>query len=158
MENEKQSRAGESVIQSPSGPDQTRRRLTGSALGASAIFTLASSPVLAGGTCIKPSGFASGNLSGHGTPPASSGKPPEYWCNVSTWPSYCKKSDPFHPKFPKNNCGYKFYNVDKYGNPTTVKSCNQVALQQPNGDTLFDLGRYCLAACLSISANPSSIP
>lgn len=78
MENEKQSRAGESVIQSPSGPDQTRRRLTGSALGASAIFTLASRPVLAG-VCLTPSGFASGNLSNHGTVPTCSGKSPATW-------------------------------------------------------------------------------
>ena len=161
MDNEKQLEIRENVTLSQSGPDQTRRRLTGSALGVSVIFTLASSPVLAGGQCIKPSGFASGNLSGHGTPPTCTGKPPEYWCqNNVTWPSsFCTKGQHFHEvPFKRNLCGYKFYNYNSYGQPTSVKSCLQVAQTNPNGDDLIDLGRYCLAACLSISQNPNSIP
>lgn len=65
MDNEKQLETGEDLTQSQSGPDQTRRRLTGSALGVSAIFTLASRPVWAGGelTQCTVSGMDSGNLS-----------------------------------------------------------------------------------------------
>jgi len=58
--------------------DQSRRKLTGAALGASAIFTLASRPVLAG-QCMSPSSAASGNLSTHGTPPTCTGLTPEQW-------------------------------------------------------------------------------
>ena len=45
------------------GPvNPSRRRLTGAGLGVSAIFTLASQPVLAN-TCLSPSAACSGNLS-----------------------------------------------------------------------------------------------
>jgi hypothetical protein len=165
MDNEKQLETRENVTLSQSGPDQTRRRLTGSALGVSAIFTLASSPVLAGGQCIKPSGFASGNLSGHGTPPTCYGKPPEYWCQQSVqWPSFCKKGQAFHDiPFRKNGCGTTFYKYDSYKKQytTTVKSCYEVTQPIPSycsNRDLYDLGRYCTAACLSISENPNSIP
>lgn len=163
MDKEKQNQGGENSTESQSGPDQTRRRLTGSALGVSAIVTLASSPVLAGGQCLKPSGFASGNLSGHGTPPPCYGKPPEHWCNSYVqWPSFCKKDTPFHDNpFRKNNCGTTFYKYNNYTRKYTVKSCNEVIQPIPSGCTnpdLYDLGRYCLAACLSISENPNSIP
>lgn len=53
----------------------SRRKLTGAALGVSAIFTLASRPVLAG-TCNSPSAAASGNLSHHGAPPNCMGQTP----------------------------------------------------------------------------------
>jgi hypothetical protein len=59
--------------------DQTRRKLAG--LGASAIFTLASRPVLAG-DCNTPSAAASGNLSTHGTPPQCSGLSPSAWVDA----------------------------------------------------------------------------
>ena len=45
--------------------DQSRRKLAGAALGISAVFTLASRPVLAG-QCTTASAAASGNLSQHG--------------------------------------------------------------------------------------------
>lgn len=64
--------------------DSSRRKLAGAALGVSAIFTLASRPVLAG-QCMTPSSAASGNLSTHGTPPNCTGKTPALW--VSTPPS-----------------------------------------------------------------------
>jgi hypothetical protein len=57
------------------GVDQTRRKLAG--LGASAIFTLASRPVLAV-ECNTPSAAASGNLSTHGTL-SCSGLSPSDW-------------------------------------------------------------------------------
>lgn len=65
-----------SVSPDASSPDKTRRTLAG--LGASAIFTLASRPVLAV-TCNSPSAAASGNLSFHGTPPNCTGQTPAQW-------------------------------------------------------------------------------
>ena len=61
-------------------PDQTRRKLAG--LGASAIFTLASRPVLAV-TCNSPSAAASGNMSFHGTPPDCTGASPSTWLTLA---------------------------------------------------------------------------
>lgn len=58
--------------------DTSRRKLAGAALGVSAIFTLASRPVLAG-QCMTPSSAASGNLSTHGTPPTCTGRTPAQW-------------------------------------------------------------------------------
>lgn len=57
--------------------DLSRRKL-GMGLGVSAIFTLASRPVLAG-VCNSPSAAASGNLSHHGTPPSCTGRSPAQW-------------------------------------------------------------------------------
>jgi len=65
----------------------TRRKLTGAGLGASAIFTLASRPVLAG-VCQSPSAAVSGNLSQHGTPTTCSGRSPGYWKeHPEEWPT-----------------------------------------------------------------------
>jgi hypothetical protein len=58
--------------------DQSRRKLTGAALGVSAVFTLASRPVLAG-QCTTASNAASGNLSQHGSVTPCTGK------TVATW-------------------------------------------------------------------------
>lgn len=60
----------------------SRRRLTGAALGVSAIFTLASRPVLAQ-ECVTPSAAASGNLSHHGTAPICTGKTAAYWAGIA---------------------------------------------------------------------------
>jgi hypothetical protein len=56
--------------------DLSRRRLAG--VGASAIFTLASRPVLAV-QCNSPSAAASGNLSHHGMAPQCTGRTPAQW-------------------------------------------------------------------------------
>ena len=65
----------------------SRRKLAGAALGATAVFTLASRPVW-GGQCSSPSGFISGNLSQHGTPIMCSGRSPGYWKNhPEAWPA-----------------------------------------------------------------------
>lgn len=61
----------------PQPVDLSRRKL-GMGLGVSAIFTLASRPVLAG-QCMSPSSAASGNLSTHGTPPTCTGLTPAQW-------------------------------------------------------------------------------
>jgi len=68
--------------------DSFRRKLTGSALGVSAIFTLASRPVLAG-QCMTPSSAASGNLSHHGTGNNCTGSTALTWAGTApnTYPS-----------------------------------------------------------------------
>lgn len=55
-----------------------RRKLTSAGLGMSAIFTLASRPVLAA-QCTSPSAAASGNLSQHGDAVVCAGRTPGYW-------------------------------------------------------------------------------
>lgn len=60
----------------PANP--TRRKLTNAGLGVSAIFTLASRPVLAA-QCVTASAAASGNLSQHGTAAPCVGRKPDYW-------------------------------------------------------------------------------
>lgn len=61
----------------PHHVDLSRRKL-GLGLGVSAVFTLASRPVLAG-QCLSASSAASGNLSTHGTPPTCNGLTPAQW-------------------------------------------------------------------------------
>jgi hypothetical protein len=172
MDNEKQLESGENVTLSQSGPDQTRRRLTGSALGVSAIFTLASSPVLAGGQCLKPSGFASGNLSGHTTPPPTYCKPPEWWCTQSSWQHFCTKDQRYHdnPFIKYSKCGDTFSKRDQWGNVLKDRwghsipmTCYEVAASPSTCShetltDLFDLGRYCLSTCLSIDSITGAAP
>ncbi|MEQ1662892.1 MAG: hypothetical protein ABL877_09380 [Thiobacillus sp.] len=71
--------------------DLSRRKL-GAALGVSAVFTLASRPVLAT-TCVSASAAASGNLSTHGTPPNCTGKSPVAWVGANAG-----KTQHFHPQ------------------------------------------------------------
>lgn len=80
--------------------DQSRRKVTGAALGVSAIFTLASRPVLAG-QCMTPSAAASGNLSVHGTPPQCTGNSPDAWVSLAQQ----KNANPNIPNngFPNGN-------------------------------------------------------
>lgn len=69
--------------------NKSRRRLTGAGVGVSAIFTLASRPVLAI-QCVAASAAASGNLSQHGTPPQCVGRTPGFWKvaqHRTEWPS-----------------------------------------------------------------------
>ncbi|OYW24327.1 MAG: hypothetical protein B7Z49_03155, partial [Hydrogenophilales bacterium 12-63-5] len=72
---------------SPETVDQSRRKLAGGAIGATAILTLASRPVLAG-VCESPSAAFSGNMSQHGTPITCSGRSPGYWKEKpNKWPA-----------------------------------------------------------------------
>lgn len=140
------------------GVDHSRRKFTGAGLGVSAIFTLASQPVLAtGGICKSPSGFASGNLSQHGTSIHCSGRTPGYWgTHPSEWPfpykpgtcknivnGTCKewKSDGtfFHPLF----AGSTFKNADN-----TSKTLMQVIWLGGNADP-HQLGAHIVAALLN---------
>lgn len=161
--------------------NQSRRKLTGAALGASAIFTLASRPVLAG-QCMTPSAAVSGNLSQHGTPITCSGRTPGYWKTHSTpgaWPSpylpgscnggqnMCNKVQNwsggtlFHPIFS----GTQFMaNLDgNPGTPNTSLSMMQVMMlndgSNPWGLTDPDnLGAHIVAALLNASVVPSLTP
>jgi hypothetical protein len=83
--------------------NQSRRKLTGTALGVAAVFTLASRPVLAT-NCVAPSAAASGNLSHHGTAPNCGGcKKWNYWISKS----HPYKTKKFHDGvcFPKKRTG-----------------------------------------------------
>ena len=138
--------------------DVSRRKFTGAGLGVSAIFTLASQPVLAtGGICKSPSGFQSGNLSQRGTPVTCIGRTPGYWgTHPADWPlpykpgtckimvnGTCKewKSDGtyFHPLF----AGSKFKNTDG-----SSKTLMQVIWLGGNGDP-YQLGAHIAAALLN---------
>jgi hypothetical protein len=161
--------------------NQSRRKLTGAALGASAIFTLASRPVLAG-QCMTPSAAVSGNLSQHGTPITCSGRTPGYWKThyaPGSWPSpylpggcnggqnMCNKVQNwsggtlFHPLFS----GTQFMaNLDgNPGTPNTSLSMMQVMMlndgSNPWGLTDPDnLGAHIVAALLNASVVPSLTP
>lgn len=87
--------------------DLSRRRL-GMGLGVSAVFTLASRPVLAA-QCMTPSSAASGNLSTHGTPPSCTGLTPAQWVALaqSTMPN--DPNNPTQNGFPGGNA--KFHDV-----------------------------------------------
>lgn len=87
--------------------DTSRRRLTGAGLGMSAIFTLASRPVLAV-QCTSPSAAASGNLSHHGTPPQCTGRTPGYWKvahHGKEWPAPYKQGTCAESKSDKGDGG-----------------------------------------------------
>ena len=113
----------------------SRRKLTGAALGVSAIFTLASRPVLAG-VCVSPSAAASGNLSHHGSAPNCSGKTPAQWVTLA------QTTNPNNPNHPSNN-GFpggnvKFHDVfasgsrANWGNNTRLY---EVMIAADNGNT-----------------------
>ena len=151
----------------------SRRRLAGAALGVSAIFTLASRPVLAADQCMSPSGAVSGNLSQHGTPTLCSGRTPGYWKTHSgSWPSpylpgSCNAGNScnlvqnwkggtlFHPLFS----GTQFMaDLDgKPGTPKTSLSLMQV-LMLNNGSNPWgladpdNLGAHIVAALLNAKA------
>lgn len=83
----------QSLLDSEVTINTSRRRLTGASLGMSAIFTLASRPVLAV-QCTSASSAASGNLSQHGIPTQCTGRTPGYWKvaqHGDEWPSPYKQ-------------------------------------------------------------------
>ena len=93
--------------------DRSRRKLTGAALGASAVFTLTSRPVWASQCSI--SGMASGNLS-EPHQEVCHGCTPGYWkvCqHLSNWFTY-KPTDTFNSVFGVTNY------VDCEGTPYTL--------------------------------------
>lgn len=154
--------------------DQSRRKLAGAALGAGAIFTLASRPVLAG-VCNSPSAAASGNLSTHGTPPNCAGKSPGYWKNHNNWPSpyqqgSCTNScnlaqswtggTLFHSVFMPPTNGSNSFVADLDNNASTAKTSlsMQQLLKMNDGNNPWgltdkdNLGAHIVAALLNARA------
>jgi hypothetical protein len=155
--------------------NQSRRKLTGAALGVSAVFTLASRPVLAG-VCQTPSAALSGNMSQHGTPTTCSGRSPGYWKeNPNAWPSTIS---PGTNNGQKNNVAdwsggtlfHPFFAGDRFkadidsipSTPNTSLSMMQV-MQMNNGNNINhnpwgltdpdNLGAHIVAALLNARSN-----
>jgi hypothetical protein len=91
----------------PQPVDLSRRRL-GMGLGVSAVFTLASRPVLAA-QCMSASSAASGNLSTHGTPPSCTGLTPAQWVTLAQSAMPNDPNNPTQNGFPGGNA--KFHDV-----------------------------------------------
>jgi hypothetical protein len=126
--------------------DTSRRKLTGTALGAAAVFTLASRPVWANQCTI--SGMMSGNLSAP-KGPACQGCTPGYWKvpqHLDSWIGY-KPTDKFNSVF-----GVTQY-VRSNGTPYTLL---EVMLElNGSGDPIStNLGFHAVAALLN-AANSS---
>src|SRR5512143_3538794 len=90
-----------------SRPVDLSRRKLGVGVGLSAVFTLASRPVLAG-QCMTPSSAASGNLSTHGTPPTCTGLTPAQWVTLAQTTTPNSPNNP-NNGFPGGNV--KFHDV-----------------------------------------------
>ena len=131
--------------------DQSRRKLTGAALGVSAIFTLASRPVWANQCTV--SGMASGNLSTPGGV-VCAGCTPGYWLNhPMNWPAPYSAGTCL-----ECNGGNKCKEWDDDGTvfpfPSTTydgKSMMQVLAMNGNQDP-FQLGAHAIAALLNSAA------
>jgi len=155
--------------------NESRRRFGKSGLAASGvILTLASRPVL-GCVCQSPSGFQSGNVSTHGTPPPCSGRTPGYWqapnkdwpgpyeigtCNSkhpsSNHPLDWTKGTPFCNVFNCSNNGARYESAclpAKQGpcQQTSPLSLMQVLLLDGSHDP-YQLGAHIVAALLNASA------
>lgn len=156
----------------------SRRRLTGAGLGVSAIFTLASRPVLAA-HCTSASAAVSGNLSQHGTPLTCTGLSPGYWKqHPESWPSPylpgkcendCNKTESwssnsinatlFHPVF----YGDKFF-ADLDSNPITEKTSLSMmqVLKMNDGSNPWgledadNLGAHIVAALLNAASGKTN--
>ena len=104
--------------------DQSRRKLTGAALGVSAIFTLASRPVWANQCTI--SGMASGNLS---TPQVTcEGCTPGFWIQCQHLDSWAATS--FNPDDVFNTV----FGVSEYVNPQTNQPYTLLQVMGLNGN------------------------
>lgn len=149
----------------------SRRRLTGAGLGMSAIFTLASRPVLAV-QCTSASAAVSGNLSQHGTPPQCTGRTPGYWKvaqHGDEWPSpykqgTCNKSGGMGndgcSSSPENWAGGTTFHPELYGTKFMANNksltMNQVMIMNDSsylGLTDKDnLGSHIVAALLNAAS------
>lgn len=70
--------------------DEGRRRLAKAGLGAGALIVTMASRSALGCECRSPSGFTSGNLSQHGTPPPCNGRTPGYWGEKNSYGYDCQ--------------------------------------------------------------------
>jgi len=150
--------------------DQSRRKLAGAAIGATAILTLASQPVLAG-VCRSPSAAFSGNMSHHGTPITCSGRSPGFWKErPEEWPTtydpgscsdQCNKVENwsagtlFHPLFAGDNF---FANIDgdSMTDPTSLSMMQVMQMNDGNNSWHLsdpdNLGAHIVAALLNAEA------
>lgn len=129
-----------------------RRKLAGAALGAGAVFTLASRPVWANQCSI--SGMASGNLSQTGPEATCEGCTPGYWMqcqHLDSWaPTGFKPDDEFNTVFgvtqyinPQNNKPFTLLEVmGLQGNSSmndnkNPPNCNA----NPSGNAIGNMGR-----------------
>lgn len=153
----------------------SRRRLTGAGLGMSAIFTLASRPVLAA-QCAPASAAASGNLSQHGIPPQCTGRTPGYWKvkqHGGEWPApyqqgTCNNSggggDGGCANSPGNWAGGTAFHPELYGSKFMVNqkslTMNQVMVMNDSsylGLTDKDnLGSHIVAALLNAASGKTN--
>lgn len=136
--------------------DESRRSFAKSGLAVSGVLlTLASRPVL-GCVCESPSGFLSGNVSVHGTPPTCSGRTPGYWgTHPEQWPSpykagTCTRSCN-HPKNWTTAGATKFkdvFNCNNHGSIYAAYTMFQVVWSGGGGDP-YQLGAHIVAALLN---------
>lgn len=131
--------------------DQSRRKLTGAAIGVSAVFTLASRPVWANQCSI--SGMASGNLSAPGNITCA-GCTPGYWLNhPMNWPSDYSPGTCLECQVTGSGNKCKTWKNDgsRFPFPSTTyadKTMMQVLAMQGNEDK-FQLGAHAIAALLN---------
>lgn len=142
--------------------DQSRRKLTGAALGVSAIFTLASRPVLAG-QCMSPSSAASGNLSTHGTPPTCTGLTPAQWVALAQTTTPNSPNNP-NNGFPAPGGNAKFH--DEFAKGSRADWGNARLYEVMGGDATSGQGGFlgslgggnsASSAANPISTNPISM-
>ncbi len=131
--------------------DQSRRKLTGAALGVSAIFTLASRPVWANQCTV--SGMASGNLSTPGGV-VCAGCTPGYWLNHPlNWPAPYSAGTCLECN-GGNKCNAWKDDGTVFPFPSTHyagKTMMQVLAMNGNQDP-FQLGAHAMAALLNSAA------
>lgn len=162
-ESDSQASSVEPIDNAKNSIDRSRRRLTGAGVGVSAIFTLASRPVLAI-QCVAASAAASGNLSHHGSPPQCDGRTPLFWSaseHKTEWPfpyqQGTRVSDPTNgyggSSSPSDWSGGTTFHPAFSGNKFKSLTMTQVMLMNNNsylGITDEDnLGAYCIAALLN---------
>lgn len=153
----------------------SRRRLTGAGLGVSAIFTLASRPVLAA-QCTSASAAASGNLSQRGTPPQCTGRTPGFWKTAQhgdEWPAPYKQGtcnssggggDGGCANSPGNWSGGTNFHPELYGNKFMVNNksltMNQVMVMNDSSylgcTDQHNLGSHIVAALLNAAAGKTN--
>lgn len=150
----------------PHHVDLSRRKL-GLGLGVSAVFTLASRPVLAG-TCLAPSSAASGNLSTHGTTPLCAGNTPEWWVNFAASRSPAPNSPDngypggnvkFHEAFASGgsaNWGNDRLYVVMGGTTSSASSRRSGVLGSPSGGDTGDTGDSVDTLSTTTGPNPIS--
>ena len=146
MSDQKPDNAETSPEASQNAPDPARRKLTGAALGAGAVFTLSSRPVWASRCTI--SGMMSGNLSK--PQERCDGCTPGYWMqcqHLDSWiPTGFKPDDKFNTVFgcsqyknPQNNKPYTLLDVMGLTGNTDPKKAD--CKNMPNGYAVNPMGK-----------------